>query len=97
MALTAFQRTVCRLIAEQRRTSGESYVAGGAALNTLTGAARVSRDIDLFHDTIAAVATCWEADRRRLEAHGYRVRAQREREGFAEATVSKETESVLLQ
>lgn len=43
-----FQRTVCRLIARQRRESGESYVAGGVALNTLTGATRISRDIAGF-------------------------------------------------
>lgn len=63
MALTEFQRTICRLIAHQRLESGESYVAGAAALNTLTGATRISRDIDLFHDTTAAVNSSWEADR----------------------------------
>jgi len=35
MALTTIQRDVCRVIAKQRIASGESYVAGGAALNTL--------------------------------------------------------------
>lgn len=97
MALTNFQRTVCRLIARQRRESGESYVAGGVALNTLTGATRVSRDIDLFHDTVAAVAVNWDADRQLLEAEGYRVHAQRERDAFVEATVSKEGEAVVMQ
>jgi acetyl-CoA/propionyl-CoA carboxylase biotin carboxyl carrier protein len=43
--------------------SGESYVAGAAALNALTGAARISRDIDLFHDTAEAVGASWEAAR----------------------------------
>ena len=33
MALTEFQRSVCRLIARSTVASGESYVAGGAALN----------------------------------------------------------------
>src|SRR5438309_1920859 len=56
MPLTEFQRTICRLIARQRLESGESYVAGAAALNALTGAERISRDIDLFHDTSGAVA-----------------------------------------
>lgn len=54
MPLTELQRTVCRLIAANRIASGESYVAGGVALNELIGAARLSRDIDLFHDTDAA-------------------------------------------
>jgi hypothetical protein len=35
MAATAFQRELCRLIAKSRRDSGESYVAGGVALNIL--------------------------------------------------------------
>jgi hypothetical protein len=35
MAITQFQRTVCRLLAETRIASGESYVAGGVALNEL--------------------------------------------------------------
>lgn len=47
MALTPFQRAICRLIAEHRIASGESYVAGGVALK-LTGASRISRDLDLF-------------------------------------------------
>ena len=97
MALTEFQRTICRLIARQRLETGESYVAGGVALNTLTGAARISRDIDLFHDTTVAVAASWQADRQLLEAHGYQLRDPREREGFVEATVTKGGASVLLQ
>ncbi len=39
MALSRFQRDVCRLLAAQRIRSGESYVAGGAALNERTGLA----------------------------------------------------------
>jgi len=56
MALTNIQREVCRVIAKQRIASGESYVAGGAALNTLLDAPRISQDLDLFHDTTAALA-----------------------------------------
>ncbi len=97
MALTEFQRTLCRLIAQQRLDSGESYVAGGVALNTLTGATRISRDIDLFHDTTTAVAASWEADRKLLESHGYQVGAQREREAFVEAIVSRAGQSVAMQ
>ncbi len=48
MALTEFQRDVCRLLAENRIRSGESYLAGGAALNELFHAPRRSRDLDLF-------------------------------------------------
>ena len=97
MALTEFQRDICRLIARQRLAAGESYIAGGVALNTLTSAARISRDIDLFHDTTEAVTSAWEADRALLESRGYQVHLQRAREGFVEANVSKEGESVVMQ
>jgi len=33
MALTGYQREVCRLLADNRVRSGESFVAGGVALN----------------------------------------------------------------
>lgn len=96
MALTEFQRTVCRLIAANRKEGGESYVAGGVALNTLTQSPRISRDIDLFHDTEEALIETWRADRRLLEAHGYRVTPTREGPGFVEAEVGKGTQQVQL-
>ncbi len=79
MALTTLQREICRLIADNRVASGESYVAGGAALNELMRAPRISRDVDLFPDTEQALAADWDADRRLLEASGYRLRVVRER------------------
>ena len=97
MAHTEFQRSVCRLIAHNRVASGESYIADGAALNTLIGATRISRDIDLFHDTAEAVASTWDSDRTLLESQGYRVQAQRMRESFVEAVVSMGGRSVVMQ
>ena len=97
MALTEFQRSLCRLIARQRLESGESYVAGGVALNAVIGAARISRDVDLFHDTTEAVSASWRADRALLEASGFQVSPQRQREGFVEAVVSRGTETVVVQ
>jgi hypothetical protein len=97
MALIDFQRALCRLIADNRVASGESYVAGGAALNELLAAPRVSRDVDLFHDTEAALAATWEADRRLLERHGYSLRVLRERPSFVEAEVGRQGERTLLQ
>jgi hypothetical protein len=63
MALTQLQRAVCRLPASNRIASGESDVAGDAALNELIAASRVSRDVDVFHDTDAALVASWTADR----------------------------------
>lgn len=97
MALTAIQRNICRLIAANRIARGDSYVAGGVALNELIGAARRSRDIDLFHDTAEAVATAWITDRDLLETHGFEVSPLRERPSFVEATVRQGGESVLMQ
>jgi len=97
MGLSVFQRGVCRLLAENRLRSGESYVAGGAALNELLRAPRLSRDIDLFHDTEEALAESWRADRASLEAGGYTVRLFRERSGFVEAEVLRDNDVVLVQ
>ncbi len=97
MALTAIQRNICRLIAENRISSGESYVAGGAALNELIQAPRVSRDVDLFHDTEQALQSSWDADRQLLEEHSFLVRVLRERPFFVEAQISRGDDSVLMQ
>jgi hypothetical protein len=97
MALTEFQRGVCRLLAENRIRSGESYVAGGAALNELLHAPRRSRDLDLFHDTEQALAASWSADRERLDSNGYVVAVVRERPTFVEAEVRRDGEAVIVQ
>jgi hypothetical protein len=97
MALTKYQREVCRLLAENRVRSGESYVAGGSALNEALRAPRLSRDLDLFHDTEDALAASWAADRASLEAAGYDLRILRDRPGFVEAQVCRGEDSVLIQ
>jgi hypothetical protein len=76
---------------------GESYVAGGSALNQLTHSPRVSRDIDLFHDSSEAVRTSWENDRAAFLANGYEVKIIRQHEAFFEALICKDSHSVLLQ
>jgi len=97
MALTEFQRSVCGLIARSRIESGESYVAGAAALNELLLAPRVSQDIDLFHDTEQALEASWRSDRKLLEAHHFTVEPLRERPSFVEAVISLGKERLLLQ
>ena len=97
MALTRFQRTLCRVIAENRVQQGESYVAGGAALNLLAGGQRISRDIDLFHDTIEALDASYQADRGVLMRCGYELTSVRERPAYVEATVRKGGDAVLVQ
>jgi hypothetical protein len=97
MALTELQRHVCRLIAAHRKAGGESYIAGGVALNELLKGTRISRDIDSFHDTEAALAATWEADRHLLKSKGLAVEVLRERPGFVEARVRRDPDMVLVQ
>jgi hypothetical protein len=97
MALTALQRDVCLALAAQRRRSGESYVAGGGALNEFVAGARRSRDVDLFHDTAAALVATWAADRAALREGGFTVELIRELPAFVEARVRRDGEVVLVQ
>jgi hypothetical protein len=97
MGLSAYQRGICRLLAAQRLQRGESYLAGGATLNELLQAPRLSRDIDIFRDTDEALAISWQADRAALESAGFAVNVFRERPGFVEAEVRAGSESVLMQ
>lgn len=97
MALTAFQRSVCRILADTRVASGESYVAGGVALNELIAGPRISADLDLFHDTDEALARSWDADRRLLETNGFDVAVLRERRAFVEAEVRRGDDHVRVE
>jgi hypothetical protein len=97
MALTELQRRVCRLLAQQRIASGESYVAGGVALNELIGGSRLSRDVDLFHDTDEALEASWRADRILLEEQGLGIRMVRERIGLVEAEIDDGDERVRIE
>jgi hypothetical protein len=67
------------------------------ALNELLAAPRLSRDIDLFHDTDTALRVSWEADRGLLETNGFEVTVLRERPSFVEARVSKGGDVVLVE
>lgn len=97
MALTAFQEGVCRLIARNRVASGESYIAGGVALNMVLDAPRLSRDIDIFHDSAEALQVSWEQDRALLEGEDYLVEVVRDAPAYVEAVVRSEENQVLLQ
>ena len=83
-------------MATNRIASGESYVAGGTALNALLAGRRLSRDIDVFHDSADAVAASWESDRRLLTDAGLAVSLLRERPSFVEAEVTDGRDAVRL-
>lgn len=97
MPLTPIQHALCVLLAEARRERGDSYVAGGVALNELVGGLRRSHDVDLFHDTESAVAASWDADRAHLVAHGFSVTVVRERPSFVQARVGRAGDESLVE
>jgi len=97
MSLTPFQRRVCRLLADVRVARGERYVAGGVALNHALGGTRVSRDIDLFHDTDEALAVSSRADREMLEQAGLEVEPRRAYLGMVEVLVRDGSDVVEVQ
>lgn len=97
MALSQHQVNVLRLLAAGRKAGGESYVAGGVALNQALGTSRLSLDIDLFHDTDEALATSWAKDRKQLQAAGFLVKPIRESAAFVEALAEQNGEQVLIQ
>ncbi len=97
MPLTEFQRAICRILAAKRVEMGDAYVAGGAALNESLQAPRVSRDVDLFHDTREAVLVTSSADRALLAEAGHEIRVLRDFPSFVEAEIHRGSESVILQ
>ena len=97
MAVTEFQRAVCRTIAGGRIANGESYVAGGVALNDALGASRLSQDVDVFHDEADAVAQSYERDRSCLELAGYHCELIVNRTTFIECKVIQNSNAVVVQ
>ena len=97
MAFTDFQRRLCHLLTDRRRAGGESYVAGGEAMGVVLDSRRLSRDLDLFHDTTEAVARSWDADRALLLAAGYGINVLRERPGFVQAEASRGGDRLLIE
>lgn len=97
MAVTGFQAEVLRQIARLRVAEGETYVAGGLALNHVLGGTRVSRDIDVFNDTAEALRASVEGDTAELRSAGFEVQVTRETAAFTEATVSRGGETTTIQ
>ena len=97
MALTDHQRGIITLLSQQRIERQESYLAGGAALTVATASPRLSRDIDLFHDTQDALLSTWEDDRRILSSGGYDVEVRRQYPTFVEAFVRRSGSAVIVQ
>lgn len=91
MPLSPFQR---ELLAELAKApTDDRYLAGGAALHFSPNSARVSDDLDFFHDSEARVASAFAADRATLERAGYDLHLELTLPGFVRATVGREGRS----
>lgn len=97
MAVTAFQARVLRLLAQSRVAGGETYIAGGLALNHQLRRPRISHDIDVFNNTYEAMLAAADADRSVLRAAGLNVVVKRERDFIVEVTVSDGCETTDIQ
>ena len=86
-------KAACREQAEQPG----SYVAGGLALNSILDAPRISRDIDIFHDSAEALLSSWQLDSATLLNAGYCVRPVRQYKTFIEAEIGKDGETTDIQ
>jgi hypothetical protein len=94
MPLTAFQTEIFRIIAAHRNP--DSYVAGGIVINRADASLRYSNDIDLFHDTAAAVVVSAEKDAEALRKAGCDVSFSFREPTFQQASVLRGGQKVRL-
>lgn len=97
MAVTAFQAGILRLLAKNRVANGETYIAGGLALNHQLHTPRYSHDIDVFNNSYDALVAASDMDREALVAAGYTVVVKRARDFIVEVVVSRGGESTDIQ
>jgi hypothetical protein len=93
MTLTDIQRLVLRTIAENR--GRDSYCAGGATLNR--GRARMSDDLDIFHDSEESVVAAADRDIADLRQAGFLVEERVRALGTVEAVVRQYGFETLVQ
>ncbi|MFP4356907.1 MAG: nucleotidyl transferase AbiEii/AbiGii toxin family protein [Puniceicoccaceae bacterium] len=94
MPLTPLQKKILRLIAVNR--SEGSHLAGASAIHAAPTSPRFSGDLDLFHDSDAAVAESYRTDSTILLANGLTVSPQLSQPGFIRASVQDGEPTVLV-
>jgi hypothetical protein len=95
MPITPFQSSVLKCIAVNRNP--ENYVAGATVINRKESTARISNDIDLFHDPEVIVQESFRIDQESLLSAGFTVETLIEQRGFIRAIAKKGLESVKLE
>jgi len=88
---------VCNLLAEERKRSGESYIAGGVPLSVYSDSKRLSKDLDIFHDTAEALDRSWKKDVSLLQAAGCNIVFLRNAPSIVEAIVSRGDDRLRIQ
>ena len=94
MPLTRIQRDVLALLAPS--SGPEGYLAGGTALHIAPTSHRFSDDLDLFHDSVEAVATSFARDSGTLEEAGYRIEVRLSQPGLVRALVQAGDQATLI-
>lgn len=97
MAVTGFQAEILQRIARLRIDGGETYIAGGLALNHQLKRSRLSSDIDVFNSTYEALVRSSDADCRMLREAGYELTVLRQRDYIVEVRVAKGSDATDIQ
>ena len=95
MPLTDFQRTVLRILAENR--SEENFVAGSTPLLTAPNSIRFSNDVDFFHDRAERVESAFAMDRDVLAANDIDVEVTYSSLGFVRAIAKRDRDVTKLE
>ncbi|NQV72978.1 hypothetical protein HQ496_07635 [bacterium] len=94
MPLTELQSDILAVISTHR--TPENYIAGDTTLHFEPNSTRFSRDLDIFHDALEAVAPSYERDRASLEAAGFHLEIIISQPGFIRAIVRRGTEATQI-
>lgn len=80
-------------------TTAQRGTATSLAARRLTPCwtARLSDDVDVFHDTETAVAASWEMDRTLLDQNGFTISLLRQFPTFIEAEIARDAEALVMQ
>ena len=97
MAVTSFQAEILKRIARLRVSGGETYIAGGLALNHQLKRPRLSSDIDVFNNTYEALVKASDDDCRMLRDAGYELTVLRKRDYIVEVRVAKGNDATDIQ
>jgi len=95
MPLGTFEREVLKAIAANRNP--DSFIGGATVLNQSPTSPRTSRDIDVFHDTAAALESAVEADCGSLQSLGFTVEVGKAFPGFVRALVGRDGQRTRLE